>query len=57
MLGKILTDSLERLEHYQSTRPEEVLDIQFKLEAFKAHMKWVRSYWEEPTLEELEKTN
>jgi len=57
MLGKILTDSLERLEHYQSTHPEEVLDIQFKLEAFKAHMKWVRSYWEEPTLEELEKTN
>ncbi len=51
-LGKILTDTLERLEHYQSTHPEEVSDMQ--LEALKAHMKWVRSYWEEPTMEDLQ---
>lgn len=35
MLGKILTDSLERLENYQSTNPEEVSDMQFQLEALK----------------------
>jgi len=51
-LGKILTDTLERLEHYQSTHPEEVSDMQ--LEALKAHMKWVRRYWEEPTMEDLQ---
>ena len=54
-LGKILTDTLERLEHYQSTHPEEVSDMQFQLEALKAHMKWVRKMWEEPTLEDLQK--
>ena len=54
MLGKILTDTLESLENYQSAHPEEVLDMQFQLEALKAHMKWVRSYWEEPTLEDLQ---
>ena len=54
MLGKILTDTLEILENYQSTHPEEVLNMQFQLEALKAHMKWVRSYWEEPTMEDLQ---
>ncbi len=33
MLGKILTDTLERLENYQSAHPEEILDMQFQLEA------------------------
>jgi len=54
MLGKILTDTLERLDNYQSAHPEEVSDMQFQLEVLKAHMKWVRRYWEEPTAEELE---
>ncbi len=55
MLGKILTDTLERLENYQSANPEEVSNMQFRLEALKAHMKWVRKMWEEPTLEDLQK--
>ena len=53
-LGKILTDTLERLDNYQSAHPEEISDMQFQLEALKAHIKWVRSYWEEPTLEDLQ---
>jgi len=55
MLGKILTDSLETLEHYQSTHPEEVSDMQFQLEALKAHMKLFKRFIEEPTLEDLER--
>lgn len=53
-LGKILTDTLERLDNYQSAHPEEVSVMQFQLEALKAHIKWVRGYWEEPTLEDLQ---
>ena len=45
MLGKILTDTLERLENYQLTHPEEVSFMQLEIEALKAHMKWMRSHW------------
>ena len=54
MLGKILTDTLNTLDNYQSAHPEEVSDMQFQLAALKAHMKWVRRYWEEPTSSQLE---
>ena len=56
MIGKILTDTIERLDNYQLTHPEEVSDMLFQLEVLKAHMKWMRSYWEEPTLEDLQIT-
>ena len=55
MLGKILTDMLERLDIYQSTHPEDVSDMLLELEALKAHMNWVREMWEEPILEDYEK--
>ena len=54
MLRKILTDTINRLDNYQSIQPEEVSDIQFQIETLKAHMRWMRSYWEEPTLEDLQ---
>ena len=54
MIGDILSDTIQRLESYQREYPEENCDIQLQLEALKAHIKWVRSYWEEPTLEDLQ---
>ena len=54
MIGKILTDTIKRLDNYQSTHPEDVSDMLFQLEALKAHMRWMRSFWEEPTLEDLQ---
>ena len=53
MIGKILTDAINRLDNYQSTHREDVSDMLFQLEALKAHMRWMRSFWEEPTLEDL----
>ncbi len=57
MLGKILTNTIERLENYQLTHPEEVSFMQLEIEALKAHMKWMRSHWEEPTMENIQIKN
>lgn len=54
IMNRILTNALLDIETFQKEHPDDISDMVFQLEALKAHMKWIKNAWLEPTLEDLE---